>query len=154
MIRVLLDENLPRRLKWSLNADAMTVPERGWNGIKNGRLLRLAASEFDVLLTMDRGIEYQQNLQGLDLCLILVSAVSNDIDDLLPLLPSINAVFADVAPGRLIRVAVQPANATDQGPERSCFAWTSAVSCASCYRLYCPWPLIGPPLYSPSFRYV
>ena len=106
MIRVLLDENLPRRLKWSLNADAVTVPERGWNGIKNGPLLRLAASEFEVLLTMDRGIEYQQNLSGLDLCLILLSAVSNDIDDLLPLVPSINAAFADVAPGRLIRVAV------------------------------------------------
>ncbi len=65
MIRVLLDENLPRKLKWSLDADVVTVPERGWGGIKNNRLLRLAASEFDVLLTMDRGLEYQQNLKGL-----------------------------------------------------------------------------------------
>ena len=106
MIRVLLDENLPRKLKWSLHADTVTVPERGWNGVKNGPLLRLAASEFDVLLTMDRGVEYQQNLKGLDLCLILLSAVSNDIDDLLPLVPSINAAFAGATPGRLIRVAV------------------------------------------------
>ena len=53
MIRVLLDENLPRKLKWLLNADALTVPERGWGGVQNGRLLRLAALEFDVLLTMD-----------------------------------------------------------------------------------------------------
>ena len=84
----------------------MTVPERGWGGIKNGRLLRLAASEFDVLLTMDRGMEYQQNVREIDLCLMVLSAVSNDIDDLLPLAPSINAAFAEVVPGRLIHVAV------------------------------------------------
>ncbi len=106
MIRVLLDENLPRKLKWSLDAEVVTVPERGWGGIKNGRLLRLAAAEFDVLLTMDRGIEYQQNLREIDLCLMVLSAVSNDIDDLLPLAPSINAAFAEVVPGRLIHVAV------------------------------------------------
>jgi hypothetical protein len=72
VIRVLLDENLPRKLKWSLDAEALTVPERGWGGIKNGPLLRLAATEFDVLLTIDRGIEYQQNLTGMELCLIVL----------------------------------------------------------------------------------
>lgn len=104
MIRVLLDENLPRKLKAVLGAEATTVPERGWGGIKNGQLLRLAAAEFDVLLTMDRGIEYQQNLTGVDLCLIVLAAVSNDIDDLLPLAPRINAALQESAPGRLIRV--------------------------------------------------
>lgn len=102
MIRVLLDENLPRKLKWVLNADAVTVPERGWGGIKNGRLLRLAAAEFDVLVTMDRSVEYQQNMTGIDLCLIGLSAVSNDIDDLLPLADSINAAFQEAGSGRLI----------------------------------------------------
>ena len=106
MIRVLLDENLPRKLKWSLDAEVVTVPERGWGVFKNGRLLRLAASEFDVLLTMDRGMEYQQNLREIDLCLMVLSALSNDIDDLLPLAPSINAAFAKVVPGHLIHVAV------------------------------------------------
>ena len=106
MIRVLLDENLPRKLKWLLNADALTVPERGWGGVQNGRLLGLAALEFDVLLTMDRGIAHQQNLSSLDLCVIVLSAVSNDIDDLRPLVPSINAAFLQAAPGRLIRVSV------------------------------------------------
>ncbi len=106
MIRVLLDENLPRKLKWSLEAEALTVPERGWGGIKNGPLLRLAATEFDVLLTIDRGIEYQQNLTGIELCLIMLSAISNDIDDLLPLVPSINAALREAAPGLVIRVVV------------------------------------------------
>ncbi len=104
MIRVLLDENLPRKLKWALKAEALTVPERGWGGIKNGRLLQMASTEFDVLLTMDRGIEHQQNLAGLDLCLIVVSAVSNDIDDVLPLAPSINAAFREATPGLVLRV--------------------------------------------------
>lgn len=90
----MLDENLPRKLKWSLEAEAVTVPERGWGGVKNGRLLRQAAAEFDVLLTMDRGIEYQQNLEGLDLCVIVLSAVSNDLDDLLPLVPSTNTTLS------------------------------------------------------------
>lgn len=103
-MRVLLDENLPRKLKWSLDAETLTVPERGWGGIKNGRLLKLAAAEFDVLLTMDRGIAHQQNLSGMSLCLIVLSAVSNDIDDLLPLVPSINAVLAEARPGHVLRV--------------------------------------------------
>ncbi len=93
-MRILLDENLPRKLKWSLEAEAITVPERGWGGVKNGQLLRQAATEFDVMLTMDRGIEYQQNLAGLNLYLIVLSAVSNDIDDLLPLVPAINAALS------------------------------------------------------------
>lgn len=103
MIRVLLDENLPRKLKWSLEAEVVTVPERGWGGIKNGPLLRLAAAEFDVLLTIDRGIEYQQNLKGMELRLVVLSAVSNDIDDLLPLVPGMNAALTEAAPGLVLR---------------------------------------------------
>ena len=108
MIRVLLDENLPRKLKWSLEAEAVTVPERGWGGVKNGQLLRQAAAEFDILLTMDRGMEHQQNVEGLDLCIIVLSAVSNDLDDLLPLVPAVNAALsanpARVLPGRVIHI--------------------------------------------------
>lgn len=110
MIRVLLDENLPRRLKRSLDArvvsEALTVPERGWGGIKNGQLLKLAAAEFDVLLTTDRGIKYQQSLSGMDLCRIVLSAVSNDLDDLLPLVPHINAALSRSAPGLVLAVTL------------------------------------------------
>ena len=104
MSRVLLDENLPRKLKWALQAQTETVPEQGWSGIKNGELLRRAALEFDALLTMDRGMEHQQNLSGLDLCLIVLSAVSNDIDDLLPLVPEIDEAVEAASPGVVIRV--------------------------------------------------
>lgn len=104
MIRILLDENLPRKLKWALDAETITVPERGWGGIKNGKLLKKAAIEFDAMLTMDRGIEYQQNISNLDLCLIVVSAVSNDIDDLLPLVPAIQEALTKVEPGYIVHV--------------------------------------------------
>jgi len=104
-MRVLLDENLPRKLKGALEAEAMTVPERGWGGLKNGRLLRLAASEFDALLTMDRGMAHQQNLAGLALCVIVLSAVSNDIDDVLPLAPAINVALRKATPGLVLRVS-------------------------------------------------
>lgn len=103
-MRILLDEK-PSAEAESLEADVPTVPERGWGGIKNGRLLHLAASEFDVLRTMDRGIDYQQNLRGIDLCLIVLSAVSNDIDDLLLLVPAIGEALAAVQPGLVLHVA-------------------------------------------------
>ena len=105
MTRVLLDENLPRKLKWSLEGEVLTVPERGWSGIKNGLLLKQAALEFDVLLTMDRGMPDQQNLTGLALCVVLIAAPSNDLDDLLPLVPLINAALARAIPGQGIHVA-------------------------------------------------
>ncbi len=104
MIRVLLDENIPRRFKWSLDANVVTVPERGWSGIKNGQLLALAALEFDVLITMDRGMEFQQHIDDLNLCVFILSAISNDIDDLLPLVSSINATFSKVVPNAVIRI--------------------------------------------------
>ncbi len=105
-MRVLLDENLPRKLKWRLEeVEAMTVPERGWSGIGNGKLLRRAEKEFDALLTMDRGLEYQQNLTGIALGIILLSAPSNDYDDLLPLVPQINKTLRQVKEGEVVKVA-------------------------------------------------
>lgn len=79
------------------------MPEMGWGGVKNGKLLKLAQAEFDVLLTLDKGIRHQQNLTGLDISLILISSVSSDIDDLLPLVPSINKVLQDIQIGQIIR---------------------------------------------------
>ena len=72
---MLLDECVPRKLKPELPGhDVYTVTEMGWSGIKNGPLLRRAAQEFDVFLTVDQGVEYQQNLLGLDLAIILMVA--------------------------------------------------------------------------------
>ncbi|MDA0684855.1 MAG: DUF5615 family PIN-like protein [Bacteroidetes bacterium] len=105
-MRVLFDENVPRKLKWQIEAEVVNVPEMGWGGVKNGKLLQLAQAEFDVLLTLDKGIRHQQNLSGLEISLILVSSVSSDIDDLLPLVPSINRVLKDIQVGQIILVDV------------------------------------------------
>lgn len=65
-MRILLDEDLPRRLAAILAGhEVSTVQRSGWTGIKNGKLLGLAAAEFDVFLTMDGNLEFQQNLATL-----------------------------------------------------------------------------------------
>jgi len=75
-MRVLLEEQLDRRLKKHLDPkfDVWTVAERGWKGKKYGELLRAAQQEFDVLITMDKGIEHQQNWKVMALGFIIVSA--------------------------------------------------------------------------------
>jgi hypothetical protein len=65
-MRVLLDECVPRALRDALPGhQVQTVSEVGWAGVKNGQLLRLAATQFDLLLTVDRNLEYQQVSQNL-----------------------------------------------------------------------------------------
>ena len=65
-MRLLLDECIPKRLKRELlGHEVQTVQDMRWAGIKNGALLKLADGQFDALLTVDQGIEYQQNLFGL-----------------------------------------------------------------------------------------
>lgn len=104
-MRLLLDECMPKRLKHELPGhDVRTVQEMGWAGIKNGALLRLASSQFDALLTVDQGIEYQQDLSGVTIGLLVLLAGSNDIDDLRPLLPSTMAALESLQPGQVVKV--------------------------------------------------
>jgi predicted nuclease of predicted toxin-antitoxin system len=89
-VRVLLDECLPRRLKRELvGHDARTVPEMGWASKRNGELLALAAAEFDVFLTADRNLSYQQGVSAFDIAVVVLVAPSNSIEDLRPLAPRI-----------------------------------------------------------------
>lgn len=105
-MRVLLDENVPRKLKHRLSPDhnVATVPERGWSGLLNGDLLRAADAEFDALVTLDRGIAYQQDLTGLSLRLVVLRSGSNKYEDLLPLVPSIQAALGRARPGEILQV--------------------------------------------------
>ncbi len=72
--RVLLDENLPQKLRLLLgHHEAMTTAYRGWAGISNGELVTMAEkARFDVLVTADQGLNYQQNLKGRKLALVYV----------------------------------------------------------------------------------
>ena len=106
-MRVLLDENVPRKLNYRLapEHDAVTVPEHGWAGRINGALLRAADAEFEAFVTLDRGIEYQQDLSGLTIRVVVIRSFSNKYEDLLPLVPSVHAALARLGPGGLAHVA-------------------------------------------------
>ena len=104
---MLLDECVPRKLKSELPGhDVSTVTEMGWAGIKSGPLLRRAAQEFDVFLTVDQGVEYQQNLFGLDLAIVVMVAATNDIDDVRSLMPRVRETLGSASAGSIIRVQI------------------------------------------------
>jgi hypothetical protein len=89
-VRILLDECLPKALKRTLiGHEVRTAPECGWAGKRNGELLRLAVREFDVFLTADRKLQYQQNLSAFDLAVVVLLARSNSMVRLRPLIPKV-----------------------------------------------------------------
>jgi predicted nuclease of predicted toxin-antitoxin system len=104
-MRILLDEDLPRRLCALLvGHDATTVTRSGWAGVKNGKLLALAASNFDVFLTMDQNLEYQQNMATLPIAVLVVCAVSNRMEHLTALVPIILREINCIQPRSLRRI--------------------------------------------------
>jgi hypothetical protein len=89
-LRVLLDECLDRRIARDIiGPEVRTVPQMGWAGIKNGELLKLAEVDFDVFVTVDRNLAFQQDLGKLLIGIIVIKAVSNRYVDLEPFVPSI-----------------------------------------------------------------
>lgn len=106
-MRVLLDEQLPLDLSLELHGHAVdTVVSRGWAGIKNGKLLDRMRGQYDVLVTMDRGIEFQQQIGALLFGIVVIRARSNRMQDLRPLVPSIIAAIDAIKPGLIRRVGV------------------------------------------------
>jgi hypothetical protein len=105
-MKVLLDENLPHELRALLPGhEVFTVAYLGWSGAKNGALLHRAADDgFDILITIDDGVAYQQNVQALPIAVLIVSAASNDIDDLRPLVPQMLRQIDRIAPRTVARV--------------------------------------------------
>jgi predicted nuclease of predicted toxin-antitoxin system len=104
-MRILLDECVPRKLRGELPGhDVKTVAEMGWAGTKNGVLLQRAAAEFDVLLTVDQGLPYQQNLAGLPFAVVIIKAPSNDINDLRPKMPEVLQVLATIQLGQVVQI--------------------------------------------------
>lgn len=104
-MRVLLDECVPRALRAELpDHEVKTVAEAGWAGVKNGALLKLAATQFDVLLTVDRNVEYQQNFSGLTMAIIVIEVPSNDIEVIRPLMPKVREALPHARPGVVTHV--------------------------------------------------
>ncbi len=106
-MKLLLDECLPRKLKNHLPGhECHTVPEAGWAGKKNGELLLLAEkSGFEVFLTLDRGMEYEQNLKGRHIAIVLVTTKSSQLADLSPRMPAVLEVLRSVRAGQLAHVS-------------------------------------------------
>ena len=106
-MRVLLDEGVPRKLKWRFAAHhtVTTVRERGWDGMKNGALLRTAEAEFDVLLTVDKRLRYQQNVAGLSLAVVVFDTRGTTYADLLPLMPALEQVLETIGLGEVALVS-------------------------------------------------
>ena len=105
-MHILLDECIPRKIRRSLPGHFIkTVAEMGWAGRKNGLLLRSMASErFEVLLTVDRNLRYQQNLGEAGIAVIVLMAVSNRMEHLAPLLPSVFAALDLIGPGDVVEI--------------------------------------------------
>ena len=98
--KVLLDECVDRGLAESITGhDVTTVPEAGWASLKNGELLNRAQAEFDIFVTTDRNLMFQQNLPKFDIAVLVLAAKSNRLRDLLPLVPKIAAAITSAKPG-------------------------------------------------------
>jgi hypothetical protein len=105
-MRLLLDESVPRKLRFSLAShEVRTVAEVGWAGLKNGELLSLAATAFDAFVTVDKNLPHQQNEAKLPVAVVVLEALSNDLPSLLPLVPALERALAALAPRRFVRVS-------------------------------------------------
>src|SRR3982751_1366654 len=90
-MRLLLDENLPKRLKLDFpEHEIFTVRDKGWNGIKNGELLKLLVeNKFDALFTFDKNLQHQQNFAKYTIAVFVLSATINSYEELTKLSPRI-----------------------------------------------------------------
>ena len=104
--RVLLDECLPRRLKRELPGfDVSDVIAEGWAGRHNGQLLRLMREAgFDVFVTVDRNLVYQQNIATAGVAVLVLHARSNRIADLRPFAPALLTAIAEAQVGTVTHV--------------------------------------------------
>ena len=101
--RVLLDECVDRGLAEQITGhEVRTVPEAGWASLKNGELLSLAQAEFDVFITTDRNLTFQQNMPAFDIAVIVLVGKTNRLQDLLPLVPSALDAIASAKAGEPI----------------------------------------------------
>jgi len=104
-MRILLDESLPRRLSRELAGHSVrTVSEVGWSSVENGELLRRAAGQFDVFVTADQNLQFQQNLGALPLTGITLVARTNKLEELRPLVPELLKRLATLQGRTFVRI--------------------------------------------------
>jgi len=111
-MRVLLDECVNPRVKAAFaKHEVRTVVEMGWGGVSNGKLIALAQQSFDVFVTVDQNLEYQQNLARLTLGLVVVAVADNNIKYYRPIFAELLKAAESVQPGQAIHVVGPAAEA-------------------------------------------
>ncbi|MFL4969607.1 MAG: DUF5615 family PIN-like protein [Xanthobacteraceae bacterium] len=101
-MKVLLDECIDWRLARDIAGhDVKTARQMGWTAIENGALLTLAAQHFDIFITVDRNLSFQQNLDTLPIAVVVLRAKTNRIADLRPLVPNLLAAIESAVTGDL-----------------------------------------------------
>lgn len=106
-MRVLIDECAPKALKTLFTKrghESLTVQEVGWAGKQNGELLTLAEAEFDVLVSLDTNLTYQQNLAGHRIAIVVLHCSSNRLDHLRQHFPACASAVERIVPGEIIHV--------------------------------------------------
>jgi len=106
-VRILLDECIDRRLAQDIvGHEVKTVPQMGWAAMKNGELLTLAEKQFEVFVTVDRNLSFQQHLPRYNIAVIVLRARSNRLRDLRPLVPKLLELLAIAKPGEVLWVSL------------------------------------------------
>jgi predicted nuclease of predicted toxin-antitoxin system len=105
-MKILIDECLPRKLKWEFSEhEVQTVPEAGWSGKKNGELLRLMSGVYDVFVTVDSNMQYQQVLKTMPVGFLVLSARNNTLEALMPLMERARIALQSLTAGQVVRIA-------------------------------------------------
>jgi Domain of unknown function (DUF5615) len=105
-VRVLLDECVDRRLARQLTAhDVKTAQQMGWATVENGALLSLASQNFDVFVTVDRNLSFQQNIVSFAIAVVVLRAKTNRLTDLQPLVPRLLAAIDSTPRGTVNFIA-------------------------------------------------
>ena len=107
-MRILIDECIDQQFRNSIPGhECQTAQYAGLAGLKNGDLLRAAESaKFDVLLTVDQGIEHQQNLSVRTIAIIVFCVKSNRLKHLLELVPTCLAQIQSIKPGQIVKIGL------------------------------------------------
>jgi len=101
--RVLFDENMPQKLRRDLGEFFVrTAQEQGWSAFKNGALLREASGSFDVFVTIDQRMRYQQNVTQFAIGIVVIEIPDTRLRYLRLLVPELRAAIATVEPGKVV----------------------------------------------------
>jgi hypothetical protein len=106
-VNIILDECTPRIVKKRLpHFGIRTVQEMGWAGVKNGALLNLVEGQFDVFITTDKNIRYQQNLSGRKLAFIVLP--TNQVPIVAKLVPVVETALMTIQVGDFVEIPLPP----------------------------------------------